>query len=186
MLDEIYFEIEGRMENAVLATLREMSFVRTGRANPAVLDKVMVEAYGQQMLLKQLATVATPDAHNLVVKPFDRGTLADIERAINKSGIGLNPVNDGNTIRMNIPPLNAERRRELVKIVKTLAEEGRVSVRNARRDANDRIKKSEKGKEITEDDSRKGLDEVQKLTDNYIEKIDEAFQKKEIEITQLR
>lgn len=186
MLDEIYFEIEERMENAVLATLREMSFVRTGRANPAVLDKVMVEAYGQQMLLKQLATVATPDAHNLVVKPFDRGTLADIERAINKSGIGLNPVNDGNTIRMNIPPLNAERRRELVKIVKTLAEEGRVSVRNARRDANDRIKKSEKGKEITEDDSRKGLDEVQKLTDNYIEKIDEAFQKKEIEITQLR
>jgi ribosome recycling factor len=112
--------------------------------------------------------------------------LGAIEKAINKSGIGLNPVNDGNTIRLNIPPLTNERRQELVKVVKNLAEEGRVSLRNARRDANERIKKLEKQKDITEDDSRKGLDEIQKLTDKYIEKVEEGFKKKEEEITQVR
>ena len=186
MLDELYFEFEERMENAVTATMREMSLIRTGRANPAILDKVIAEAYGQQMPLKQLASVATPDAHNILIKPFDRGTLGAIEKAINKSGIGLNPVNDGNNIRLNIPPLTNERRQELVKVVKNLAEEGRVSLRNARRDANERIKKLEKQKDITEDDSRKGLDEIQKLTDKYIVKVDEGFSKKEEEITQGR
>ena len=186
MLDEVSFEAEERMENAVEATIREMSHVRTGRANPAVLDKVIVEAYGQSMALKQLATVATPDAHTLLIKPFDRNTVGDIEKAVNKSGIGLTPINDGNTIRLNVPPLTSERRQELAKVVKNIAEEGRVSIRNARRDANERIKKLEKKKEITEDDSRKALDEIQKMTDKYTEKIDEAAGKKETEITTMR
>jgi ribosome recycling factor len=186
VLDEIYLEAEERMEDALEATLRDMSHVRTGRANPAVLDKIVVEVYEQQMPLKQLATIATPDAHSLLVKPFDKNTLANIEKAISKSGIGLTPVNDGNAIRLNVPPLTSERRQELVKVVKNIAEEGRVSVRNSRREANDRIKKLEKKKEIAEDDSRKGLDEIQRLTDIYTEKIDEAFERKESEITKLR
>jgi ribosome recycling factor len=186
VLDEVSFETEERMEDAVVATIREMSHVRTGRANPAILDRVIVEAYGQSMALKQLATVATPDAHTLLIKPFDRNTLSDIEKAINKSGIGLTPANDGNNIRLNVPPLTSERRQELAKVVKNIAEEGRVSIRNARRDANDRIKKLEKQKEITEDDVRQGNDEIQKLTDNYIERIDEAAKKKEEEITTMR
>jgi ribosome recycling factor len=186
LLDEVYLEAEERMENALEATLRDMSHVRTGRANPAILDKITVEAYEQQMPLKQLATIATPDAHNLLIKPFDRNTLANIERAISKSGIGLTPVNDGNTIRLTVPPLTSERRQELVKVIKNIAEEGRISVRNARRDANEQIKKLEKQKEITEDDSHKGLDEVQDLTDKYIEGIDEAFKNKEAEITKMR
>ena len=186
MLDELYLEIEMRMEAALEATLRDMSHVRTGRANPAILDKVVVEAYEQQMPLKQLASIATPDAHTIMIKPFDRNTLANIERAIGKSDVGLTPINDGNTIRLSFPPLTAERRQELVKNIKKLAEEGRVSVRNARRDANEQVKKLEKDKEITEDDSHKALDEIQKLTDKYTDKIDEAFNKKEEEITQMR
>ena len=186
MLEKLYRQIEMRMEAAIDATLREMSHVRTGRANPAILDKVVVEAYEQQMPLKQLATVGVPDAHTIVIKPFDRNTLANIERAISKSDVGLTPVNDGNLIRLNFPPLTAERRQELVKVIKKLAEEGRVSVRNVRRDANEDIKKFEKKKDMTEDDSHKAVDEVQKLTDKYIEKIDEAFKKKETEITQMR
>ena len=186
LLDELYLETELKMESALEATIKEMSLVRTGRANPAILDKVMVEAYGQTMQLKQLATTSTPDAHTILIKAFDKKTLGDIEKAISKSDIGLSPVNDGNYVRLNVPPLTAERRQELVKVIKNLAEDGRVSVRNARRDGNDLIKKAEKNKDITEDYSRDGLENVQELTDKYIEKIDEAFKKKEVEITQLR
>ena len=186
MLEKLYRQIETRMEAAIEATLREMSHVRTGRANPAILDKVIVEAYEQQMPLKQLATIGIPDAHTIVIKPFDKNTLANIERGISKSDVGLTPLNDGNLIRLNFPPLTAERRQELVKVIKKLAEEGRVSVRNVRRDANEEIKKLEKAKELTEDECRQAGDEVQKLTDKYIKKIDDAFEKKETEITQMR
>jgi ribosome recycling factor len=186
LLEELYLEVEMRMEAALEATVREMTHIRTGRANPAILDKLAVEAYEQQMPLKQLATVATPDAHTILIKPFDRNILANIERAISKSDIGLTPINDGHTIRLSFPPLTAERRMELVKAIKKLAEEGRISVRNTRREANDQVKKMEKGKEIAEDESHKALDEIQELTDKYIEEIDEAFKKKEAEITQMR
>ena len=186
MLDELYLEIEMRMEAALEAVQREMSHVRTGRANPAILDKVAVEAYEQHMPLKQLASIATPNAHTILIKPFDRNILANIERAISKSEVGLTPINDGNTIRLNFPPLTAERRQELVKVIKKVAEEGRVSIRNTRREANEDVKKLEKKKDITEDDSHKALDEIQKLTDKYTEKIDDAFEKKETEVTQMR
>lgn len=175
-------DIEAAMQNAVDATKRAFNTIRTGRANSSLLDKVMVDYYGSPTPLKTLANISTPDASTLMVQPFDPGSLSGIEKAISMSDIGLVPNNDGKLIRLNIPPLTSERRQEFVKVAHKYAEEGRVSVRNVRRDGIDLFRKQEKDSEISEDESRDLQEEVQTLTDKYIAQIDEALKAKEEDI----
>ena len=175
-------EAEQAMNAAVEATRREFSTVRTGKATPALLDTVKVEAYGGQMPLNQVATVNTPEPTLLVVQPFDQTLISDIERAILVADLGLNPSNDGNIIRVPVPPLNEERRKEYVKLLHKMAEEGRVSIRHARHKARDGIQELVKEHEIGEDDGRRQLDEVEKLTHDHYTAIDELLKKKEEEV----
>jgi len=175
-------EAKKRMEEAVEAMAREFTSVRTGKATPALLDTVRVEAYGGKMPMNQVATVHAPEPALLVVQPFDKTLLADIERAILQGDLGLNPANDGNIIRIPIPPLNEERRRELAKVLHKMAEEGKVSLRHARKHARDEVQKLMKDHEIGEDDGHRQLDEIDKLTHSYSERIDEMLEKKEAEV----
>jgi ribosome recycling factor len=175
-------EIEQTMQKAVEATQRAFNTIRTGRANAALLDKVNVEYYGSPTPLKSLANISTPDASTLMVQPYDPSSISLIEKAISLSDVGLVPNNDGNVVRLNIPPLTNERRKEFVKIAAKYAEEGRVSVRNIRRDGIDQVRKQEKNSDISEDESRDLQDEIQKLTDKYTAKIDEALADKEKDI----
>ena len=171
------------MQKTIEATQRSFNTIRTGRANAALLDKVMVEYYGSPTPLKSLAGISTPDSSTIQIQPYDRGSLNLIEKAIQLSDLGLNPNNDGSTIRLNIPPLTADRRKELVKQAAKYAEEGKVAIRNIRRDAQDSIRKQEKGSEITEDEARDQQDQLQKLTNKYTNKIDEILAEKEKDIT---
>jgi ribosome recycling factor len=171
------------MNKALEATQRAFNTIRTGRANASLLDRIIVEYYGSPTPLKQLANISTPDATTLAIQPFDRTSLNIIEKAILMSDIGLTPNNDGSVIRLNIPPLTTERRKELVKQVAKLAEEGKVAVRNIRRDAIDSVRKQEKSSELSKDEAADLQDSVQKLTDKYIAKIDEALAAKEKDIT---
>ncbi|MCD8489848.1 MAG: ribosome recycling factor [Desertifilum sp.] len=175
-------EAESLMKKAVEATQRAFNTIRTGRANPSLLDRVTVEYYGTPTPLKSLANVSTPDASTIAIQPYDRGSLNLIEKAISLSDIGLTPSNDGSVIRLNIPPLTSDRRKELVKIAAKYAEEGKVSVRNIRRDAVDSIRKQEKNSEVSEDESRDLQDQVQKMTDKYTSKVDELLSEKEKDI----
>lgn len=184
MIEEQLKETRKKMESSLEATRQELNRIRTGRANVAILDKVMVEAYGQQMPLNQVASFAVPDPHTIVIKPFDKSQIQNIEKGIMKSDLGLPPNSDGNVIRLHIPPLTRERRQELVKIAKNCVENGKVSIRNLRREANDFIKLMEKEGEVSEDEMKEGLEKVQKLTDEYIDKMDELMRKKEEEIMQ--
>lgn len=170
------------MENAVEAMRREFATVRTGKATPALLDTVKVEAYGTQMPVNQVATIGTPDPTLLVVQPFDASLIGPIEKAILTADLGLNPSNDGAIIRVPIPPLNEERRKEYVKLLHKMAEEGRVSIRNARHKANDAIRAAIKDHEMGEDDGHRRLDQIQNMTDEYSSKIDEMLTKKEEEV----
>lgn len=181
-IDEIMLTAEERMQNALDALHSAFGAVRTGRASAKVLDRIKVDYYGAMTPINQLAGVKTPDAHLLVIEPWDKSSLKAIERAIMESDLGVTPSNDGMVIRLPFPELTEERRRELVKLCKGYAEEARVSVRNARRDANTALTKAEKASEITEDDQRWGEGEIQKLTDKYIGKIDDAFKAKETEV----
>ena len=174
-----------RMEEAVDAVRREFSTVRTGKATPALLDTVKVDAYGAKMPLNQVASVSTPEASLLVVQPFDNTLLPDIERAILTSNLGFNPANDGNIIRIPIPPLNEERRKEFAKLLHHMAEEGRVSLRHARKVGNDEVKHAMKEHETSEDEGHHQLDEIQKLTDACSKRIDEMLDKKEKEVMAL-
>lgn len=176
-------EIEKSMQKAVEATQRAFNTIRTGRANSTLLDKVMVEYYGADTPLKSLANISIPDASTLMIQPYDKGSLGVIEKAISLSDVGLTPNNDGNVIRLNIPPLTAERRQEFVKLAGKYAEEGKVSIRNIRRDAIDDVRKQEKNSDISEDESRSLQDEIQKLTDKYTDKIDKVLAEKEKDIT---
>ncbi|WRH67933.1 MAG: ribosome recycling factor [Planktothrix sp. GU0601_MAG3] len=176
-------EVEDHMVKALEAAQRSFNTIRTGRANTSLLDRIVVEYYGTQMHLKALANISTPDSTTIAIQPFDRNTLNIIEKAILMSDIGLTPNNDGSVIRLNIPPLTSDRRKELVKQVAKLAEDGKVAVRNIRRDAIDSIRKQEKSSEISKDESADSQDSVQKLTDKYIAKIDEALAVKEKDIT---
>lgn len=176
-------EVESSMQKAVEAAQRAFNTIRTGRANTSLLDRVMVEYYGTPTPLKSLANINTPDASTITIQPYDRGSLNIIEKAISLSDIGLTPSNDGSIIRLNIPPLTSDRRKELVKLAAKYAEEGRVSVRNIRRDAVDSIRKQEKSSEVSEDESRDLQDQVQKLTDKYTGRIDELLTEKEKDIT---
>ncbi len=175
-------DVEDYMQKAIEATQRSFNTIRTGRANVSILDRVQVEYYGAPTPLKTLANINTPDASTITVQPFDRGSLSLIERAISLSDVGLTPNNDGSTIRLNIPPLTSDRRKELVKMVAKYAEEGKVSVRNIRRDAVDSVRKQEKSSELPEDEARDLQDKIQKLTDKYIARVDEVLADKEKDI----
>jgi ribosome recycling factor len=170
------------MDHALDALRREFATIRTGKASPALLDTVRVEAYGAKMPLNQVATITTPEAALIVLQPFDRGVIGDIERGIRMADLGLNPVNDGKVIRIPIPPLTEERRREYAKMLHKMAEEGRVSVRQARHTARDEIKAKVKEHELGEDEGRRQETEIQKMTDDYIAKIEELLKHKEQEI----
>lgn len=174
-----------RMEKALEAMRRDFSTVRTGKASPALLDSIRVEAYGSQMPLNQVGTVSAPEPRLLVIQPWDRAMMGPIEKAIQMSDLGINPSNDGKVVRVPIPPLTEERRRDFVRMLHKMAEEGRVAVRHARKEANDEIKQRQKDGELSEDDLRREQDEVQKLTDQYVQKIDDLLKHKEAEIMEV-
>jgi ribosome recycling factor len=180
---EIITATDSKMKKTVEATLREFSTVRTGRASTGLVDGIKVDYYGTVTPLKQLAAVSTPDPRLITIQPWDKNSLADIEKAILKSEIGIAPTNDGKVIRLSIPPLTQERRAELDKVLKKIAEDGRISLRTARHAAIEHVRKLEKDKTITEDDKFKGQDEIQKITDRHIKDIDTALAAKEKEIT---
>ena len=175
-------EVQDQMQKTVESTQRAFNTIRTGRANASLLDRIVVEYYGMETPLKSLATISTPDATTIAIQPFDRTSMGAIEKAISLSDVGLTPSNDGQIIRLNIPPLTSDRRKELVKLAAKLAEEGKVAIRNIRRDAIDAIRKQEKGHEISEDESRDLQDQVQKSTDKFIAKIEDLLATKEKDI----
>ncbi len=176
-------DAESHMQKAVEATQRSFNTIRTGRANASLLDRVVVEYYGTPTPLKSLASMNTPDASTITIQPYDKNALTLIEKAISLSDIGLTPSNDGQIIRLNIPPLTSERRKEFVKMAGKLAEEGKVSIRNIRRDVVDAVRKQEKNSEISKDESQDMQDKVQKLTDKYTAKIEQLLAEKEKDIT---
>ncbi|MCZ2200361.1 ribosome recycling factor [Cylindrospermopsis raciborskii] len=176
-------EAESTMNKTVEATQRAFNSIRTGRANASLLDKVQVDYYGSPTPLKSLTNITTPDASTILIQPYDRSSLNIVEKAISLSDVGLTPSNDGSVIRLNIPPLTSDRRKELVKLAAKYAEEGRVGIRNIRRDALDSIRKQEKAGEISEDESRDQQDKLQKITGKYTAKIDELLTEKEKDIT---
>ncbi|MGA1475451.1 MAG: ribosome recycling factor [Prochlorothrix sp.] len=175
-------DVEAQMQKSVEATQRSFNTIRTGRANASILDRVMVDYYGAETPLKSLANISTPDSTTLQIDPFDKGSLAQIEKAISLSDVGLTPNNDGRVVRINIPPLTSERRKEFVKIASKYAEEGKVAIRNIRRDAIDSVRKQEKSSDISEDESRDLQDQVQKLTDKFTARVDELLAAKEKDI----
>jgi len=176
-------DAESSMHKAVESTQRAFNTIRTGRANASLLDRIMVEYYGSPTPLKSLASINTPDASTITIQPYDKSSLNQIEKAISLSDVGLTPSNDGQIIRLNIPPLTSDRRKEFVKMAAKMAEEGKVSIRNIRRDAVDSVRKQEKNSEISEDESLDLQDKIQKLTDKYTAKIDELLAEKEKDIT---
>jgi ribosome recycling factor len=178
-------ETEGLMKKAIEALEYDLLSIRTGRASPALVERLKVEYYGTPTPLKQLATISAPEPQLLAIRPFDPGSLRDIERAILSSDLGLTPNNDGKLIRLVIPPLNEERRQELAKVVRRRAEEAKVSIRNYRRDALAELREFEKEKLISEDDFYRARDDLQELTDLYIEKVDQIQERKELEIKEI-
>ena len=185
MVDEIMMTTEEHMDKALDNLKEAFVSVRTGRANAMVLDKIRVDYYGVPTPINQMAAVKTPDAHMLTIEPWDKSVLRAIEAAILASDLGITPSNDGAIIRLPFPALTEERRREMVKHCKTYTEEARVAIRNARRDANTKIDRAEKDAEISEDDKRRAEEQVQKLTDSYIAKVEEMFKKKEAEVMEI-
>jgi ribosome recycling factor len=181
-LKELNAEVKRRMDSAIEHVRKELSGLRSGRASISLLDPVQVEAYGTMVPLNQVASLSVPEPAMIVAQPFDPSQLGAIEKAIRASDLGLNPSNDGKVVRIPIPSLTEERRKELSRHVHKLTEDGRNSVRQVRRDANERLKKLLKDHKISEDDEKKGLDEVQKLTDNHIKQIDETQKKKDAEL----
>lgn len=182
MEEEILGECREKMVKRLKAFERELTRVRTGRASVAMLDGIKVEYYGAPTPLNQVSTVSTPDARTIVVSPFEKSLLSEIEKAIHKADLGVNPTNDGNIVRIPIPQLTEDRRKEIAKSIKKMAEDARVGIRQARREANDLVKKFEKSKEINEDDSKKLQGDIQKETDVFIKKIDETSESKEKEV----
>ena len=182
MIKDIINDAENRMKKSVSSQQVKLGNVRTGRANPAMLDGIQVDYYGAKTPLKQLANVAAPDPRLLVVQVFDKTAVSAVDKAIKSADIGLNPQVEGNLLRLPIPQLNDERRRELVKFAHNLIEEGKVAVRNIRRDSNEMLKQLEKENEISEDDLHKGLDDIQKLTNGFIKDIDQMYKSKEKDI----
>lgn len=185
MVNELYRDMEKKMEKSLDSLGRELSTIRTGRASLSILDSVTVEYYDSQSPLNQVATLSVPESRLIVIQPWDPSVIKEIEKAILRSDLGLTPSNDGKVIRIPIPPLTEERRIQLVKVVKRNGEDCKVAIRNIRRDAISEAKEFEKEKVISEDDLRRSLDEIQKITDRLIEKVDEVVQKKEKEILEV-
>ncbi|MBP0726210.1 ribosome recycling factor [Bacillus sp. RG28] len=185
MANQIISSAKEKMTKAVSAYSRELATVRAGRANPAILDKVVVDYYGAPTPINQMANISVPEARLLMITPYDKSILSEIDKAIQKADLGLNPSNDGSIIRIAFPALTEERRKDLVKVVKKYAEDAKVAVRNVRRDANDDLKKLEKNGDITEDELRGYSDDIQKQTDAHIEKIDSITKEKEKEILEV-
>ncbi len=185
MLKEIYQEAESRMKGAVQALEDELSGIRTGRAHPALVEKLQIEYYGMPTPLVQLASISIPEPRSILIRPFDASTLKAVERGIMASDLGLTPNNDGKAIRLNLPPLTEERRRDLVKLVHNRVEDGRVAVRNVRRDTIKDLREYEQEKMISEDDRKRGEDEIQKITDRFIEEISDIGDRKEKEILEV-
>lgn len=182
MIDEILMELEDSMEKSVSSLKHNLSKVRTGRASANVLNGVSVDYYGSPTPVAQVGNISTPEARLLQIQPFDKTMISDIERAILGANLGLTPSNDGNLIRIPFPALTEERRKEQVKDIKKYGEDAKIGIRNARRDQNEVVKKAEKAKEISEDDSKKFQEQIQKVTDKYVAKVDEVMEAKEKEI----
>ncbi|WAH35377.1 ribosome recycling factor [Alicyclobacillus dauci] len=185
MSDSVIQNVQERMDKVLSNLRREFASVRAGRATPAMLDKVTVEYYGSPMPINQVAGISSPEPRLLVISPWEKSMLSEIEKAIQRSDLGLNPANDGNVIRLSIPALTEERRQELVKQVRKLAEEARISIRNVRRDGNDELKKSEKNGDLTEDEVRRFMDKIQQVTDKFIAQVDSLLEDKEKDVTQV-
>ena len=182
MINEIFVDIKDRMNKAVTHYRHEVSTIRTGRASANILDGVKVDYYGSPTPLNNIAHITVPEGQLIVIQPFDPGSLEFIEKAIMSSDVGLTPNNDGSVIRLNIPTLTEERRKDLVKVVHKIIEEGRVAVRNIRRDANDLLKKSEKDNDLSEDNLRRATDNIQEMTDEYIKNLNQIQEAKERDI----
>jgi ribosome recycling factor len=185
MLEEVYEEVERKMERSIEALRKDLSRIRTGRASLALLDGISVDYYGTATVLNQMATLAVPESRLITIQPWDKTQIGPIEKAIQRSDLGLTPTNDGTLIRLSVPPLTADRRKELVKQVKKVGEESKIALRNVRRDGNDMLKSLEKDKLVSEDVWRRGQDQVQKITDRYIAQIDEILQSKEHEVMEV-
>jgi ribosome recycling factor len=185
MIDELHEEMEASMQKSVEALQKDLKRIRTGRASLALLDGIMVDYYGSATPINQLATLSIPEPRQIIIQPWDSQAVADIEKALLKSELGLTPMNDGKIIRIVLPTLTAERRKELVKVVKKMGEEFKVQVRNHRRDANDMLKEMKKDKDITEDEQHKAQEQVQKTTDSFVSKIDSVMAEKEEEIMEI-
>lgn len=184
-MDSTIKQTEDKMKKSLSALEDEFNTLRTGRASPALFDKIRVEYYGNPTPLNQMATISVPEARLVVIQPWDKSVIGDIEKAIQKSELSVNPSNDGKVIRISIPPLTEERRKEYVKLAKNMAEQSRVSIRNVRRDANDELKQAEKDGELSEDELKRAEDEVQKLTDRYVEDVNTMLEAKETEILEI-
>lgn len=182
MIESVYDETSERMGKSIVSLKNELKRVRTGRASTSLLDGIRVDYYGTQTPLNQMASLSVPESRLITIQPWDVSVIKEIEKAILKSDLGLTPSNDGKLIRISIPPLTEERRRELVKVVNKTCEEYKVAIRNIRRDANDLIKGFKKDGDVTEDEAFKGQDQIQKITDDFIEKIDKIYKEKEREI----
>lgn len=180
-----YEQIEQRMKKVIEHLEDELSLIRAGRANPAILNKVQVEYYGVMSPINQVATISVPEARQILVTPWDRSMVSACEKAINIAELGLNPINDGNSLRLMLPELNEERRKELVKQTKTLGEDAKVAIRNIRRDAIDEYKKMQKNSEITEDDLKSNEEDIQKITDRFTSNVDKKLEVKEKEIMEI-
>jgi len=182
---EVLHETEEKMKKVIVATKREFQSVRTGRASVSLVEGIHVDYYGTQTPLKQIANISTPDVKLIIIQPWDPTALAEIDKAIQKSNLGITPSNDGKVIRLSIPPLSEERRQELIKITKKMAEDGRVSIRTVRRDGVEQVKKMQKDKTIPEDAAFKATDDIQKLTDKHIKEIDQILQEKDKELIEV-
>ncbi|MPZ22028.1 MAG: ribosome recycling factor [Dehalococcoidia bacterium] len=185
MINDVLADARDRMGKAIEATRREFGGVRTGRANPSLVENIKVDYYGTPTLIKQLANINVPEARLLTLQVYDKGAVGAVEKALRSANLGLNPANDGNLIRLAIPQLTEQRRKELVKMVHGKAEEGRVSVRNVRRDAMERIRQARKDKEVGEDDEKRAEGELQKLTDQFVKDIDRLSHEKEAEVLEV-
>jgi ribosome recycling factor len=184
-LTEILKEGEAKMQKSIEAARHEFSTLRTGRANPALLDGINVESYGTSLPINQVAQIHATDARQITISPYDRSMLGPIEKAIKTSDLNINPINDGVGVRLNLPPLTTDRRKEMVKVLQRKAEEGKVAIRNVRRDSNDQIKQLEKKSEVSKDDAKRSEEQLQKVTDKYIGQVEELQKAKEAELMEV-
>ncbi len=185
MVNEIYEETKEHMEKSLEALRRDYSTLRTGKVQTTILDNITIDYYGTQTALSQVATILAPDATTINISPWEKNLVGDIEKAINEANIGVNPNNNGESVQLFFPPMTQDQRKESVKGAKTMTDNAKVAIRNIRKSANDKVKKLLKDKEITEDESKKAQDEIQKITDNYVAKSDDMFKAKDAEIMKI-